>query len=112
MNAIGFCLVLLAVLSHVAGQILLKQSMHPDHAASRQKGKLLFVGAISGFTLSFFISQGLLQKYDLSYYYPFQGLSIIIVTFAAFLFLKERITPQLAVGMILISLGVILVSAS
>ena len=112
MNVIGFCLVLVSVLSHVAGQILLKQSMAPDRIKSRNVKTLLFIGAITGFTLSFFVGLGLLQKYDLSYFYPFQGLSVVFVTLAAFLFLKERITLQLTIGMVLISLGIILVSES
>jgi uncharacterized membrane protein len=52
----------------------------------------------------------LLQRYDLSFIYPFQGLSVIIITFAAALTLREKLTLQLIAGSLLISLGVALVS--
>ncbi len=31
-------------------------------------------------TISFFLTLGLLQRFDLSYLYPFQGLSVILIT--------------------------------
>ncbi len=112
MNSYALTMILLSVLSQVAGQIWLKKALDSNSTASRQRKAITFACAIAGLALSFFVSLGLLQKYDLSYYYPFQGLSVIIVTLAAYLFLKERITLQLSLGMILISAGVILVSAS
>lgn len=112
MNTFALALIMLSVLAQVTGQVWLKKSLDSNSTASRQRKAVTFAGAIAGLALSFFVSLGLLQKYDLSYFYPFQGLSIIIVTLAAYLFLKERITLQLSLGMILISLGVILVSAS
>ena len=112
MNAFGFTMVILSVLAQVTGQVWLKQAMDPSRIASPRWKAITFSGAIAALALSFFVSLGLLQKYDLSYYYPFQGLSVVMVTVAACLFLKERITLQLSAGMILISLGVILVSSS
>ena len=63
-------------------------------------------------TISFFLTLGLLQRFDLSYLYPFQGLSVIIITFAAAIVLREKLTPQLVVGAVLISVGIVLVSMS
>jgi len=54
----------------------------------------------------------LLQKLDLSYLFPFQGLSVIIIAFSSVVFLKERLSGTLIVGVVLITAGVILVSAS
>ena len=34
-------------------------------------------------TISFFLTLGLLQRFDLSYLYPFQGLSVIFITLTA-----------------------------
>ena len=34
-------------------------------------------------TISFFLTLGLLQRFDLSYLYPFQGLSVIIIAITA-----------------------------
>ena len=63
-------------------------------------------------TLTFFINLGLLQKLDLSFLFPFQGLSVIIVTLGASFFLKERLTVSLVIGALLITAGVMLVSGS
>jgi uncharacterized membrane protein len=54
----------------------------------------------------------LLQRFDLSYLYPFQGLSVIIITVMAAVMLKERLTLQLTIGALLISAGIVLVSLS
>jgi uncharacterized membrane protein len=86
--------------------------MDSNSVASQLRKRVIFSAAIAGFTLAFFVGQGLLQKYELSFYYPFQSLSVVMVTLAALLFLKERITPQLFIGMILITLGAVLVSSS
>ena len=63
-------------------------------------------------TISFFLTLGLLQRFDLSYLYPFQGLSVIIITLMAAVMLKERLTLQLSIGALLISAGIVLVSLS
>ncbi len=62
--------------------------------------------------ISFFLTLGLLQHFDLSYLYPFQGLSIIMISLLAAIVLKEKLTLQLAIGALLISAGVALVSLS
>ena len=63
-------------------------------------------------TISFFITLGLLQRFDLSYLYPFQGLSIIIISLIAALILKEKLSWRLMIGVLLITAGVVLVSMS
>ena len=63
-------------------------------------------------TVKFFLNLGLLQRYDLSFIYPFQGLSVIIITFAAAVLLREKLTLQLTIGSALISAGIVLVSIS
>lgn len=63
-------------------------------------------------TISFLLNLGLLQHFDLSYLYPFQGSSIIIITLLAAVILKERLTPRLIIGTLLITAGVVFVSMS
>jgi uncharacterized membrane protein len=63
-------------------------------------------------TLKFFLNLGLLQLYDLSFIYPFQGLSVIMIAVAAAVLLREKLTLQLTVGSLLISAGIGLVSLS
>ncbi len=69
-------------------------------------------GGIALMTLSFFLTLGLLQRFDLSYLYPFQGLSVIIISLMAAVMLKEKLTLQLTIGALLISAGIVLVSLS
>lgn len=63
-------------------------------------------------TISFFLTLGLLQRFDLSYLYPFQGLSVIMITVMAAVMLKEKVSLQLTIGSLLISAGIVLVSLS
>ena len=73
---------------------------------------LRVAGGIALMTISFFLTLGLLQRFDLSYLYPFQGLSVIIISLMAAVMLKEKLTLQLTVGALLISTGIVLVSLS
>ena len=75
---------------------------------------MIFTGGIVGMTISFFVNLWLLGKgrLPLSFLFPFQGLSVIIVTLGASVFLKERLTFPLVVGALLVTAGVLLVSAS
>lgn len=64
------------------------------------------------FAANFFINIGLLQRFDLSYFFPFQGLSVILIAFIGAFFLQEKLSLRLTIGSIVISLGVVLVSLS
>jgi uncharacterized membrane protein len=108
-----FLLIFSALITFVGGQLWFKRAME----ASRQSGfgkefAKFFVPGIIAMTVSFFLTLGLLQHFDLSYLYPFQGLSVIIITATAAFMLKEKVSLQLAIGALLISLGVVLVSLS
>lgn len=107
-------LIFIALLTLVAGQLLLKWALGDDEdAGAKQRHRAwIFTGGIAAMTISFFVNLGLLQQLDLSQVFPFQGLSVIIVTVGASVFLKERLTLPLVVGALLITLGVMLVSAS
>ena len=107
----GF-LIFISISCFVAGQILLKHAMDimARESYSRVRATLVFAAAIGAFAVNFFVNIGLLQRFDLSYFFPFQGLSVILIAFAGAWFLKERLNPRLTIGSFLISLGVILVS--
>jgi drug/metabolite transporter (DMT)-like permease len=110
-------LILLSLLTFVAGQLLLKVALNRLHEIEkgdprRRAAPWIFAASIFSMAVSFFLSLGLLQKLDLSYLFPFQGLSVIIIAFSSVFLLKERLTPTLVVGVLLITAGVILVSAS
>jgi uncharacterized membrane protein len=111
---LSFSFILASLLSFVWAQVVLKRTME----ATRKSGfrNLRFVSRVAGgialMTISFFLTLGLLQRFDLSYLYPFQGLSVIIISLMAAVMLKEKLTLQLTIGALLISAGIVLVSLS
>lgn len=114
MTLFAALLILVTVSCFVAGQILLKHAMD---IAARETGPPLhsirvFAAAIAAFAINFFINIGLLQRFDLSYFFPFQGLSVILIAFAGAWILEEKLTLRLTIGSIVIALGVALVSIS
>lgn len=107
-------LIVLTVTCFVAGQILLKHAMDitARESYSRLHAVRVFAAAIGAFAVNFFVNIGLLQRFDLSYFFPFQGLSVILIAFAGAWILKEKLSLRLTIGSIIIALGVALVSVS
>lgn len=110
-------LIILSLVTFVAGQLILKVATTKfdeyEHGDPKRKQVLwIFAASIFSMTISFFVNIGLLQKLDLSYLFPFQGLSIILVAFCSAYFLKERLSVALVTGVLLVTVGAILVSAS
>ncbi len=114
MTRFAALLIFITVGCFVAGQILLKHAMDITARPSylRLRAILVFAAAIAAFAVNFFVNIGLLQRFDLSYFFPFQGLSVILIAFAGAFILQEKMTLRLTIGSIIISLGVILVSVS
>lgn len=112
MNLLAFFFILTSLVTFVAGQLFLKRAMESTttNDGTRARFIALLSGGIFLMTISFFLTLGLLQRFDLSYLYPFQGLSVIIITFAAAITLREKLSLQLVVGSVLITVGVVLVS--
>ena len=114
MTLLALLLILISVASLVAGELLLKHAMQSTHAAGfRQRSFVLFfVVGVAAMAVYFFLTLGLLQRFDLSYVYPFQGLTVILITAAAAWLLRERLTARLMIGSVIITAGVVLVSLS
>ena len=114
MNFLAFFFIVASLLSFVVAQLVLKRAM--QLSATSGLRNLRFVSRVSIgvflMTISFFLTLGLLQRFDLSYLYPFQGLSVITITVMAAFMLKEKLTLQLTIGALLISAGIVLVSLS
>jgi uncharacterized membrane protein len=111
---LAFGLIVISLLSFVAAQLILKRAM--DFSAINGMRNSHFVSLIVMgvvlMTISFFLTLGLLQRFDLSYLYPFQGLSVIFITILAAVVLKEKLSARLAIGALLITAGIVLVSMS
>jgi bacterial/archaeal transporter family protein len=104
--------IVISLLRFVWAQLILKRAMQFSNNFRNVRFISRLIAGIGLMTISFFLTLGLLQRFDLSYLYPFQGLSVIIITVLAALILKEKLTPQLAIGGVLISAGIVLVSFS
>ena len=106
--------ILVWLVTFVSGQLLFKRAMELSKSLGFRNGQTISTlgFGILVMTTSFCLNLGLLQRFDLSYLYPFQGSSIIIVTLLAAMILNERLTPRLIVGTLLITAGVVLVSLS
>jgi len=98
----------------VAAQLILKRAMVATKKAGFRNGQFVWkvTAGVILMTISFFLTLGLLQRFDLSYLYPFQGLSVIFITLTAAVVLKEKLNLRLAIGALLISAGIVLVSLS
>ena len=114
MSFLAFLFILISLVTFVAAQLILKgamefsatNGMRNSHFASRVTMGVVLM------TISFFVTLGLLQRFDLSYLYPLQGLSVIFITILAADVLKEKLSARLAVGALLITAGIVLVSIS
>jgi len=97
-------LLLFAVAAAAAGQVLLKQGM------TRTSGRVSRVAAGTAMLTFWFLAWlKLLQGVDLSYLYPFEGLSLVLLVFASRIFLGERMRGSAWIGVALITTGMILV---
>ncbi|PYJ39399.1 MAG: hypothetical protein DME84_01825 [Verrucomicrobia bacterium] len=113
-SALAFFLIVVSLLSFVAAQLILKRAMEFSAANGLRNSRFVSLAAIGValMTISFFLTLGLLQRFDLSYLYPFQGLSVIFITLLAAVALKENLSARLMLGALLITAGIVLVSIS
>jgi len=114
MSFLAFFFIVVSLLSFVAAQLILKRAMVATKATGFRNARLIWnvTTGVVLMTISFFLTLGLLQRFDLSYLYPFQGLSVIFITLTAAVMLKEKLSLRLIVGAVLISAGIVLVSMS
>ena len=114
MTALAFFFIVVSLLSFVAAQLILKKAMEWSATNGLRNSRFVSLAAtgIALMTVSFFLTLGLLQRFDLSYLYPFQGLSVIFITLLAAVALKEKLSVRLTLGALLITAGIVLVSLS
>jgi drug/metabolite transporter (DMT)-like permease len=114
MTWLSLAIIFIALLTFVIAQLLLKHAMESTVSAGfgqRTFGKNIALGTFF-MAISFFLTLGLLQRFDLSYLYPFEGLTVIFIIAAAAILLREKLTTKLIVGSLLISIGVVMVAIS
>ena len=112
MTFLLFCLILFYESCSVSGQLFFKHAMS-DQVNSPRSRRFLDLGAgVLAMTVGFFTWLALLGRFDLSFLYPFEGLDRVLLALGAWLFLREKMTTDLWIGVILICLGTSFVSAS
>jgi len=114
MSFLAFFFIVASLLSFVVAQLILKRAMKfsANDGLRNPRFIVLIATGVALMTISFFLTLGLLQRFDLSYLYPFQGLSVIFIAVMARCLLKENLNLQLTIGSLLISAGIVLVSLS
>ena len=112
MTFLLFCLVVFSVACSVTGQIFFKHAMSHASTSTGVRRRMDLAGGIVVMTVGFFTWLALLRRFDLSYLYPFEGLDRLLLAFAAWLILKEEMTRDLWIGIILICAGTIFVAGS
>ena len=114
MSFLALLFILISLVTIVAAQLILKRAM--EFSATHGMGNSYFISRVAIgvglMTVSFFLTLGLLQRFDLSYLYPFQGLSVIFITILAAIVLREKVSARLTIGALLITAGIVLVSMS
>ena len=112
MTLFVFCLILFSETCSVTGQIFFKHAMSGCVGSGKPRRSLNLAAGVLTMTVGFFTWLTLLQRFNLSYLYPFEGLDNVILAFGAWFFLRENVTSELCLGMILICFGTMLVSAT
>jgi uncharacterized membrane protein len=95
----------------VIGQVFMKRAMDEKTSRTRSSRTQSLVLGILAQTVWFFLWLGLLQHWDLSLIFPFEGLNPLMLVFAAWLILREKLTVATWVGVALITGGLLLVAA-
>jgi uncharacterized membrane protein len=113
-TAVAITLALLCQVLLVAGQVLTKHAMGSATAEAGLRGiniRNLALG-VASMSVWFFIWIGLLQHWELSQLFPFEGLAPVLLVVAARIFLKEKLPLIAWIGIALITAGTVLVSGS
>jgi uncharacterized membrane protein len=111
MTLFFFLLLIISNSSSIAGQICFKRGMgYPATVASHRPA---WIGAgLVAATTGFFFWLALLPHFPLSKIYPIEAIDRPMMAVAASIFLREKLTPQLILGIAVITVGTVLVGTT
>lgn len=112
MTPVLFAAIAVSEVCSISGQVLFKLAMNQTNKPEGKHFAPILAAGVAVMAFGFFVWVGLMSKFELSYLYPFEGLSRILLVFAAWIFLREKMTPSLCIGVLLITIGMVLVSMS
>ena len=111
MKPLTILLVSITFVLQVAGQIFFKKAMDEGAGDGPPRSRApAFAAGILAMALSFFIGLSQLSEIPLSKYYPFEGIERVVIIVAAAIFLREKITLRVVLGVALICAGLFLVA--
>ena len=111
MTLFFFLLLLIANSGAIAGQVCFKRAMGHPAVVAWHRPAWLGVGVLSAAT-GFFFWLALLPHFPLSKIYPIEAIDRPMMAVAASVFLREKLTPQLILGIVVISIGTVLVAGT
>src|SRR5438552_19137098 len=100
------------IASVVAGQLLVKHAMEESNRLGfrDRRGLTLFSSGVANLTISFFLTIALLQHFDLSFFYPIQRFTVVLLVLAAGVFLRAELSLPLVFGSLRLSTAIVVVS--
>lgn len=110
MTILAITLCILAQVFLVIGQVFMKRAMDEKSTRSRTSRAQSLVLGIAAQTVWFFLWLGLLQHWDLSLIFPFEGLNPLLLVLAAWLILKDQLSVTTWVGVAMITGGLLLIA--
>jgi uncharacterized membrane protein len=111
MTLFFFLLLLISDGSAVAGQIFFKRAMGHPAAVAWHRAAWIGAGLVAA-TIGFFFWLALLPNFALSKIYPIEAIDRIMMAVAASIFLREKLTPRLVLGIAVITVGTMLVAGT
>ena len=112
MTLFFFLLLLASTSSSIAGQVCFKRAMS-DIMPEQPRDRAFWIGAgLIGATAGFFFWLAILPHFPLSSIYPSEAIDRIMLAVTAAVFLQERLTPRLLLGIGVITGGTVLVSVT
>lgn len=111
MTLFFFMLLLISNSSAIAGQVCFKRAMgHPD-VVGWHRAAWIGAGLVGG-AIGFFFWLALLPHFPLSKIFPIEAIDRPMMALAASIFLREKLTPRLMVGIGVITVGAVLVAGT
>ncbi len=112
MTPVMLAIVSLCEMCNLAGQLFFKHAMGGLWDRARARAGLALAAGVAVSAASFFLWMGLLPQGELSMLYPFEAITRILLLGAAGLCFREKITPRLWAGVVLISGGIFIVATN
>ena len=111
MTLFFFLLLLISNSSAIAGQVCFKRAMGHPAVVAWHRPAWIGAGLVAA-AIGFFFWLALLPHFPLSKIYPIEAIDRPMMAVAASIFLREKLTPQLILGIAVISIGSALVAGT